>query len=447
MKLTELQATLRDLDATPTKSLGQNFLHDGNLAAWIVSRLNLEPGECWLEIGPGLGALTSITQNYSSNGILIEKDDRLIGFLREQYPGLEIVHGDACRFDIRDLMKGGPIKILGNLPYYVSSQIIFNFTAESSPASLLLFTLQKELAERFAATPNCKDYGSPTVLVGRRWRVEILRTLPGSVFLPAPKVDSAVVLLLPRAPGEFPDCDGMRFTALVKLGFSQRRKQLGKLLAPLLPNWPQAAEALNIPVTSRAESLTIRQWCELAAWTPDQSHRDLQTIGQDVHGEVFDIVDAEDNVVGQTSRHEVHSQKLRHRAVHIFVLNDEGELFLQKRSRWKDVCPLKWDSSAAGHVNTGQAYEETAIREIEEELGVQTDVHFVSKIEPCEETGHEFVALFEARHSGPFRLPPSEVEYGEWFTFPQIDAWTAARPEDFAPGFLKCLEIWKRLKA
>jgi 16S rRNA (adenine1518-N6/adenine1519-N6)-dimethyltransferase len=444
VKLTELQATLRDLDAPPTKSLGQNFLHDSNLASWIVSRLNLQPGERWLEIGPGLGSLTKIAQEYSKNGILIEKDDRLIDFLHAQYPELTIIHGDACKFDIRDLMHAGPVKILGNLPYYVSSQIIFNFASEPSPASLLLFTLQKELAERFAANPNCKEYGSPTVLVGRRWRVEILRTLPGSVFLPAPKVESAVVLLVPRASGELPDCDGTRFSALVKLGFSQRRKQLGKLLAPLLPAWPQAANALNIPVTARAESLTIRQWCELAAWQSDSFPIDAENLGQNVHKEVFDVVDADDRVIGQSSRHEVHRQKLRHRAVHIFVINEQGELFLQKRSRWKDVCPLKWDSSAAGHVNAGHDYEQTAVREIEEELGIQSSVRFISKIEPCEETGQEFVVLFETQHSGPFQLPPSEIEFGEWFTFSQIEAWSLARPEDFAPGFLKCFEIWKQ---
>lgn len=446
MKLTELQAALRELDATPTKSLGQNFLHDRNLAEWIVSRLELQPGERWLEIGPGLGSLTSIAQEHSKNGILIEKDDRLIDFLHNRFPQLKVVHGDACRFDTRDLLAGGPLKVLGNLPYYVSSQIIFNFTEAHSPATLLLFTLQKELAERFAATPNCKDYGGPTVLIGRRWRVEILRTLPGSVFLPAPKVESAVVLLTPRPAGELPDCDGSRFSALVKLGFSQRRKQLGKLLAPLLPEWTSAATALGIPTTARAEALTIKQWCELAAWSPRSSEADPEKIGQDVHGEVFDVVDAEDRIIGQNSRFEVHRQKLRHRAVHVFVLNKAGELFLQKRSRWKDVCPLKWDSSAAGHVNTGRDYEETALRELQEELGIEAGVRPVAKISPCEETGHEFVFLFESDHSGPFELPPSEVECGEWFTYSQINEWTVQRPQDFAPGFLKCWETWTRAR-
>jgi len=445
LKLTELQATLKELDASPTKSLGQNFLHDRNLATWIVSQLDLKPGERWLEIGPGLGSLTSVAQEFSTNGLLIEKDDRLISFLKDRYPELQVVHGDACRFDTRELLPGGPIKVFGNLPYYVSSQILFNFTTEASPATALLFTLQKELAERFAANPNCKDYGSPTVLIGRRWKVELLRSLPGSVFLPVPKVESSVVLLTPRPAGEFPDCDGARFSTLVKLGFSQRRKQLGKLIAPALPQWAEAAASLGLPVTSRAESLTVRQWCELAAWKPEQSQNSSENAAQDVHREIFDVVDSDDRVTGQNSRFEVHRQNLCHRAVHIFVRNKAGEMFLQKRSRWKDVCPQRWDSSAAGHVNAGRDYEETALRELEEELGVRVPVREVTKITPCHETGHEFVMLYEAQHEGPFRLPPAEIELGEWFTPTQIQQWAARRPEDFAPGFLKCWEIWRRI--
>lgn len=442
MKLTELQTTLKDLGASPTKSLGQNFLHDKNLAEWIVSQLDLKAGERWLEIGPGLGALTSFAQQRSQNGLLIEKDDRLIEFLKTRYPDLEVFHGDACRFDTRNLLPGGPIKILGNLPYYVSSQIIFNFTNEAAPATLLLFTLQKELAERFAANENSKNYGGPTVLIGRRWKVEILRTLPGSVFLPAPNVDSSVVRFVPRAPEEFPACDSARFSSLVKLGFSQRRKQLGKLLAPMLPQWAEAASSINVPVTARAESLSIRQWCELAAWTPSQPAPIPAQHAQDIHGEIFDVVDQDDRVIGSASRHTVHTQKLVHRAVHIFVFNAAGELFLQKRSLWKDVCPLKWDSSAAGHVNSGNDYAETAARELEEELGINATVNFRAKIAPCEETGGEFVALFGATHEGPFQLPPAEIYCGEWFTMTQVKTWISRRPGDFAPGFLKCWSVW-----
>jgi 16S rRNA (adenine1518-N6/adenine1519-N6)-dimethyltransferase len=444
VKLSELQSTLSSLGATPTRSLGQNFLHDRNLADWITAQLQLGPGDRWLEIGPGLGALTEHAEKRSPNGILLEKDDRLIGFLGERYPRLALIHGDASRFDTRSLLAGGPLVVFGNLPYYVSSQILFNFTADAVPIRLQLFTLQRELAERIAAQPGTKDFGGPTVLIGRRWKVQLLRTLPPQVFLPVPTIDSSVVLLTPRAPGELPACDGGRFNMLVKLGFSQRRKQLGNLLGKALGSWPEAAAALGVPPTARAESLSISQWCQLAAWKPGAAPEDPAKAAQDVHGEIFDVVDTEDRVTGQASRHRVHAEMLRHRAVHILVRNKAGEVFLQRRSQWKDVCPLKWDSSAAGHVNAGQDYTDTAARELQEELGVEAPLKWSGKLDAAEDTGHEFVHLFEASHEGPFHLPPSEIDCGEWFEPAQLEDWLAARPQDFAPGFRRCWTVWRQ---
>jgi len=98
-------------------------------------------------------------------------------------------------------------------------------------------------------------------------------------------------------------------------------------------------------------------------------------------------------------------------------------------------------------VNAGKNYEETACRELEEELGISVPVREIARIAPCEETGHEFVGLYEAEHDGPLSLPPSEIELGEWFTLDQIRNWAARRPEDFAPGFLKCWEIWNQSRS
>ena len=205
MKLSTITESLARIGMRPTKSLGQNFLHDQNLAEWIVAQSEIQPGEAWMELGPGLGALTEFALAKSSNGLAIEKDGRLAGFLRERFPELEIIHGDAEDFDVRDLFSRGPVRYLGNLPYYVSSQILFAFTAEPSPVCSLVFTLQKELAERLSAEPRSKEYGALTLLIGRRWKAKYLRTLPGSVFLPAPKMDSAIVRLTPaRAGGNLP---------------------------------------------------------------------------------------------------------------------------------------------------------------------------------------------------------------------------------------------------
>lgn len=442
MKLSTITASLADLGMQPSKSLGQNFLHDQNLADWIVAQLKLKPGEAWMELGPGLGALTEFALQRSTNGLVLEKDGRLADFLRTRFPDLEVIHGDASDFDVRELFARGPVKILGNLPYYVSSQILFGFTTEPSPVSALIFTLQKELAERLSAQPRTKEYGALTLLVGRRWQVKYLRTLPGKVFVPEPKVDSGIVMLTPREPGELPSCDGVRFTTLVKQGFSQRRKQLRKMLATHGLDWPALCAHLGVEETTRAEELSLAQWIALtnfATGAPAETGP-----AQDVHGEVFDVVDEADRVIGQKSRFEVHRQKMLHRAVHIFVFNQAGELFLQRRSKWKDMHPLRWDSSAAGHVNTGQTYDETAPREIEEELGVTAEVTLLGSIPPSPATGWEHVRLYRAEHEGPFLLNPAELDGGGFFTLDQIDRWTTARPEDFATGFLEC---WKHYRA
>jgi 16S rRNA (adenine1518-N6/adenine1519-N6)-dimethyltransferase len=444
MKLSTIKSSLNTLGMEPTRSLGQNFLHDQNLADWIVAQLGLKQGDSWVELGPGLGALTEFAVPRSSNGLLIEKDGRLAGFLREQYPDLEIIHGDATDFDVRDLFAKGPAKVLGNLPYYVSSQILFAFTAEPSPVGALIFTLQKELAERLSAGPRTKEYGGLTLLVGRRWRVQYLRTLPGSVFFPAPKVDSAIVLLTPREPGEVPSCDGVRFTSLVKAGFSQRRKQLRKMLASYSLDWPALCAHLGVVETCRAEELSLEQWVALTNFVTGEKPA-VPAEAQDVHGEIFDVVNEGDEVVSQASRHVVHAQKLIHRAVHIFVFNQAGEMFLQRRSKWKDVHPLRWDSSAAGHVNTGHTYDETAPREIEEELGVTAEVERIAVIAPCEATGREHVHLYRAHHDGPFLLNAAELDGGGFFTVAQVDRWVAMRPQDFATGFLECWRVFRAL--
>ncbi|MHA3773733.1 16S rRNA (adenine(1518)-N(6)/adenine(1519)-N(6))-dimethyltransferase RsmA [Verrucomicrobiota bacterium sgz303538] len=453
MKLSTIQATLAEHGLQPTRSLGQNFLHDQNLARWTVDQLDIQPDEAWVEIGPGLGSLTEFALERSPKGMLIEKDDRLIPYLKSRFPNLELIHGDATEFDVRELWRRGPTKVLGNLPYYVSSQILFNFTQDPSPVTGLVFTLQKELAERLAASPGTKDYGALTLLIGRRWKVKYLRTLPPSVFTPVPKVDSAVVVLTPRNPDELTACDGRRFEQLVKQGFSQRRKQLRKLISASVPDWSATVGKLGVPETVRAEELSLEQWIaltNLSVKAGASSHvpsvgegAALESLAQDVHGEIFDVVDDTDRVIGTASRHEVHTRKLLHRAVHIFVFNRKGELFLQRRSRWKDMHPRRWDSSAAGHVNSGHDYDETASREIVEELGVETEVESLGEIRACEGTGWEFVRLYKARHEGPFILHPAEIETGEWFTLEQIDRWIAERPEDFATGFLECWQFFR----
>ena len=447
MNRTTIQSTLAGLGTRATKSLGQNFLHDAEAASFIVDQLQLKPDDHLVEVGPGLGALTDFALARCGSATLIEKDGRLAEFLAARFAdreNVQIIHGDALEYDRRLLFERGPAKILGNLPYYVSSQVLLRFTEEPSPVGRLVFTLQKEMAERLSAGPSTKESGALTLIVGRRWRVDYVRTLPGSVFVPAPNVESGVIVLTPRDPDENPDCDGRLFNQLVKEGFSQRRKMLRKMLASHGLDWPALCAAIGAPETVRGEALSLRQWVELARFVEHARDPDgFSAQAQDVHGEMFDVVDEANRVTGQLSRHEVHRQRLRHRAVHIFVFNRKGELFLQKRSRFKDLNPGRWDSSSAGHVNASHDYDETAARELQEELGVAAPLSLIGELPASRETGHEFVRIYRAEHDGPFVWPRAEIESGAFFPVELVERWMAARPHDFANAFRACFAVWR----
>jgi 16S rRNA (adenine1518-N6/adenine1519-N6)-dimethyltransferase len=441
MKLSEIDATLREIRVSPVKTLGQNFLHDRNLARWIVEKASLSPDDYVVEIGPGLGALTEFILESGGRVLAIEKDQRLVEFLRSRFAGsrLEVVHADALDFDLRALFSEPRVKLLGNLPYYIASQLLLKFTKYPSPISLWLLMLQKEMARRISAAPGTRDYGALSLIVQLQYRVEYLRTVPATVFLPEPDVDSAFVRITPRRPGEIPPHDPETFFRLVRQGFSQRRKQLRNLLREEIPDWEEAAGEVGFDSRTRAEQLNLEQWIALS----ERSRLRLSTGAGVGASERFPVVDENDSLLGEAPRSEVHGDNLRHRAVHLFIFNRQGELFLQKRSRWKDRHPLLWDSSAAGHVEAGEEYDETAARELEEELGVKAQLTRVLKL-PCQEnTGWEFIWLYRGEHDGPFQLAKAEIEHGEFFSIDVVSRWMKARPDDFAPGFLEC---WKAFK-
>jgi 16S rRNA (adenine1518-N6/adenine1519-N6)-dimethyltransferase len=441
MKLSEIDATLREIRVSPVKTLGQNFLHDRNLARWIVEKAELSGDDYVVEIGPGLGALTEFILESGARVLAIEKDQRLVEFLRKRFAdsSLEVVHADALDFDLRSLFAERQVKLLGNLPYYISSQLLLKFTKYPSPISLWLLMLQKEMARRISAAPGTSDYGALSLVVQLQYRVEYLRTVPATVFLPQPDVDSAFVRITPRLPDEVSSHDPETFFRLVRQGFSQRRKQLRNLLREEIPDWEEAAAEVGFDPRARAEQLSLEQWIALS----ERSRLRLSTDAGANASERFPVVDENDRLLGDAPRSEVHGDNLRHRAVHLFIFNRQGELFLQKRSRWKDRHPLLWDSSAAGHVEAGEEYDETAVRELEEELGVKAELTRVVKL-PCQEnTGWEFIWLYRGEHEGPFQLAKAEIEYGEFFPVAIISRWVKARPDDFAPGFLECWNAFK----
>jgi 16S rRNA (adenine1518-N6/adenine1519-N6)-dimethyltransferase len=134
---------------------------------------------------------------------------------------------------------------------------------------------------------------------------------------------------------------------------------------------------------------------------------------------------------------------LRHRAVHILIFDEAGEVYLQQRSRWKDRHPLKWDSSAAGHVAAGESYDDTARRELKEELGVSVALQKISKLPASEHTDQEFIWMYRGVVSGDLVPNKSEIEHGAFLRPNIVDSWISARPEDFAPAFVKC---WKAFR-
>ncbi len=162
--------------------------------------------------------------------------------------------------------------------------------------------------------------------------------------------------------------------------------------------------------------------------------------------EIFDIVNERDEIIDRRPRREVHRDGLKHRAVHVLVFGSDGRIFLQKRSMTKDTFPGAWDSSASGHVDSGEDYDACAVRELSEELGLKAAAppRRLFKIAACAETGQEFVWVYQLESDGPFALHPEEIERGEWFGRGQVTDWVARRPEEFAAGFVL---IWKNLTA
>ena len=158
--------------------------------------------------------------------------------------------------------------------------------------------------------------------------------------------------------------------------------------------------------------------------------------------EIFDVVNERDEVIGRETRRTVHRTGLRHRAIHVFIFNARGEVFLQKPSMSKDSSPGLWDSSASGHLDSGEDYDACAVRELREEIGLNVAEcpRRVFKIEACSQTGQEFVWVYRCQHQGPFALHPEEIECGGWFAPAAITRWMQERPEEFASGLVL---IWR----
>ena len=329
MTISDIMSTLDRLGAAPRKSLGQNFLHDKNLVKWIAEKLELQKGDHVIEIGPGLGALTSEILRRGVSATLLEKDKLFSSFLRRKFSSdrVTILEGDALAYDVREAFPRQPARVIGNLPYYMSTSLLFHFTQQPCPFQQMIFTLQKEVADRLVARPGSPDFGSLSVLLQARWHVIRLRVLPPSVFFPPPRVDSAAVRLRPKKPDEIPLCDWILFERLVKAGFSERRKQVRKALGKVVGSDAagQGLAAASISESARAEEISLEQWFALTNALGPLRAQETSS------GEMLQVVDCNDLPTVERNRAEVHQERLLHRAVHVLVVNRLGEVLLQKR--------------------------------------------------------------------------------------------------------------------
>ncbi len=249
--------------ARPRKSLGQNFLQDPNIIRKIVSALNVQADDRVVEIGPGRGALTELLMPLAAELHLIEFDRDLAAYWREHPATNLVVHeSDVLNFDFTELCEQAPIKVIGNLPYNISSPVLFQLLPHAAAITSQVVMLQKEVVERMAAAPGSKQYGRLSVMLQYRYNIEKLFIVPPTAFFPRPKVESAIARLQPKPQVELEARSLADLEYLVKCAFSQRRKTLRNTLKPLLSS--EQIEGLEIDPSLRAESLAVIQFVQLA---------------------------------------------------------------------------------------------------------------------------------------------------------------------------------------
>lgn len=248
------------------KRFGQNFLHDRGIVDRIVRAISPRAGDAIVEIGPGQGALTYPLLQSIGRMRAIEIDRDLIPRLRKiapTYGTLDIIEADVLKVDFTELAAGQPIRLVGNLPYNISSPILFHALEHAPVIHDMHFMLQKEVVDRMAASHGNKDYGRLTVMLQARVHVEPLFLVPPGSFTPAPKVDSAIVRLVPIPAGEIPEYSQARLDQIVRAAFSQRRKTLRNAVAGVLS--VAQLESAGIDPGLRAEQVSVTDFLRLAA--------------------------------------------------------------------------------------------------------------------------------------------------------------------------------------
>ncbi len=274
---------LRDAGLRPRKGLGQNFLTDRTVPPRIADAADIEPGDCVVEVGPGLGVLTEeiagrLNPDKGGKLVAVELDSNLLPLLRERFadrPYVDFVQGNVLDLSPGELSNGRPYKLVANLPYYITSAVLRHFLEADakrrgvvSVPALLVVMVQREVAERMVATPP--DMNLLAVAVQFYGKPKIMFRVPPGAFHPVPKVDSAVVRVDVYRLGETPvwSTDEQGFFRVARAGFSQKRKQIANTLSTDL-HLPKAEvitrlNKVDIDSTRRAETLSLAEWAKIA---------------------------------------------------------------------------------------------------------------------------------------------------------------------------------------
>ncbi|GGG87399.1 ribosomal RNA small subunit methyltransferase A [Paenibacillus radicis (ex Gao et al. 2016)] len=259
------------------KSLGQNFLIDQNILHKIVAAAGLDKTKGALEIGPGIGALTQHLAAEAAKVTAVEIDARLIPILRDvlaQESHVEVVHGDVLKLDLKQLFEEkfadvSKVSVVANLPYYVTTPILMKLLEEKLPLENIVVMIQKEVAERMAAKPGGKEYGSLSVAVQFYCEPQIVCLVPHTVFIPQPNVDSAVIKLALRDKPPVDVPDEAHFFRIVQASFAQRRKTLANNLTALVgkerrEELTQLLNGCEIDPVRRGETLSLEEFARIS---------------------------------------------------------------------------------------------------------------------------------------------------------------------------------------
>ena len=258
-----------------SKSLGQNFLIDTNVIDRILEGARVKEGDYVIEVGPGIGTLTKEMGRTAEKVVAIEIDKTLIPILEEtlaDFPNIEVINQDILKVNVQELVKeklnGGPVKLVANLPYYITTPIVMKFLEEDIPVTDIVVMVQKEVADRMNAKPNTKDYGALSVAVQYYCDTEIVAKAPRHMFMPQPNVDSTVIGLHIREEKKYNVDNEDIFFKTVKASFGQRRKTLLNSLGGLgflsKDQIKVALQEAKIDEQRRGETLSIEEFASLS---------------------------------------------------------------------------------------------------------------------------------------------------------------------------------------